>query len=212
MKKADLWINFDGVISTFDNGWKGIKLIVDPPRDGVLEFLKEAVKRHATVHVFSEKRSGQYGGVRVMKEWCVKHFGRELTLKMNFPTSKPKEMVEWFDTFLGSWPVLDKPYVEAIDDILSDDTHHPVEGGCGNTTEPVDDNDIPAPGGYEEADSIDTPTSSRYEELDDDEAIHPVERPESIIGIDAGEPVNWVSSEISEGEDQPERSASEEEE
>jgi hypothetical protein len=68
-KKPILCLDFDGVIHSYDSGWKGAAVIPDPPVPGALDFIREALE-HFEVHIFSS-RSHQWGGKRAMKRWLV---------------------------------------------------------------------------------------------------------------------------------------------
>lgn len=111
MSKPILCLDFDGVIHSYSSGWKGAKVILDPPVPGAMAFLEKAVD-HFTVHIFSS-RSNQEGGLKAMMEWTLNHLHREVPLAANstfvdivWPTEKPAAMVSIDDraiTFSGDW-------------------------------------------------------------------------------------------------------------
>lgn len=67
-----LCLDFDGVIHSYSSGWKGAAIIPDPPVEGALIFILEAVKDF-DVQIFSS-RSHQWGGRRAMKRWLRHHY------------------------------------------------------------------------------------------------------------------------------------------
>jgi len=70
--KPILLLDFDGVIHSYKSGWKGAKVIPDPPVPGALEFIAKAME-HFQVCIYSS-RSRQWGGKRAMKRWLIGHF------------------------------------------------------------------------------------------------------------------------------------------
>lgn len=70
-RKQTLVLDFDGVLHSYSSGWKGPRNIPDPPNDGALAFLDEAL-RHFDVAVLSS-RSHYLGGRRAMKRWLNSH-------------------------------------------------------------------------------------------------------------------------------------------
>lgn len=71
MRKAILCLDFDGVLHSYSSGWKGASVIPDPPVEGALEFVFNALKKF-DVHILSS-RSHQWGGRRAMKRWFKHH-------------------------------------------------------------------------------------------------------------------------------------------
>lgn len=69
MRKPTLVLDFDGVLHSYSSGWKGARVIPDPPVPGALEFVVRALDRF-TVAILSS-RSHQWGGRRAMKRWLV---------------------------------------------------------------------------------------------------------------------------------------------
>ncbi len=67
MAKPILCLDFDGVLHSYTSGWKGARVIPDPPVPGALEFLVGALD-HFEVCILSS-RSHQWGGRRAMKRW-----------------------------------------------------------------------------------------------------------------------------------------------
>lgn len=121
MSKPILCLDFDGVIHSYDSGWKGADIIPDPPVPGALLFIYEALDRFE-VHIFSS-RSNQAGGIAAMQAWLRKYavgsiidgvFSDDPNLcwldAVKWPTEKPPAMVTIDDraiTFTGEWPTID---------------------------------------------------------------------------------------------------------
>jgi hypothetical protein len=115
MGKPILCLDFDGVIHSYSSGWKGAATIPDPPVDGAMKFIWDALD-HFRVAIFSS-RSNQAGGVTAMRYWLGKHFrdywGTHATQaddklsEIEWPLEKPAAMVTLDDramTFDGTWP------------------------------------------------------------------------------------------------------------
>ena len=114
--KPILCMDFDGVIHSYESGWKGADRVDDPPVPGAFEFLM-AASEVFEVHIYSS-RSNQAGGIEAMQAWMIKHIHDEYVLLqqdaeifvMNilyWPTAKPAAMVSIDDralTFTGEWP------------------------------------------------------------------------------------------------------------
>lgn len=113
MSKPILCLDFDGVIHSYASGWKGADVVPDPPTDGAIAFLREAVK-HFRVAIFSS-RSNQPGGMTAMAEWLGYHVldqrlsdSEDLAWAsaIEWPTEKPPALVTIDDralTFSGNW-------------------------------------------------------------------------------------------------------------
>ena len=124
MNKPILCLDFDGVINSYISGWRGADFIPDPPVDGAMAFLVEAVN-HFEVVIFSS-RSHQEGGITAMKNWVDfwldKEFGwdkgadvvaRANVVRNNvtYPLEKPAAFVTIDDRaiqFDGTWPSFDE--------------------------------------------------------------------------------------------------------
>lgn len=70
--KRTLCLDFDGVIHSYTSGWKGARVISDPPVPGALEFIVRA-RRVFDVAICSA-RSHQWGGRRAMRRWLVEQY------------------------------------------------------------------------------------------------------------------------------------------
>lgn len=122
MSKPILCLDFDGVLHSYESGWKGADVIPDPPVPGAIEFLARAVE-HFDVQIFSS-RSNQTGGIEAMQAWLrvqvMQHFDcvfagspRDLDAAIalldaiSFPREKPPAFLSIDDralTFTGKWP------------------------------------------------------------------------------------------------------------
>lgn len=113
--KPTLCLDFDGVIHSYASGWQGETVIPDPPVDGAIEFLYEAVK-HFEVCIFST-RSATVEGRQAMCRWLIEwddayrsehHIrGSSLAVRIKFPATKPAALVGIDDrvlTFTGTFP------------------------------------------------------------------------------------------------------------
>jgi hypothetical protein len=113
MSKPILCLDFDGVIHSYSSGWKGADVIPDPPVEGAIAFMLNAL-HHFDVVIFSS-RSNQAGGLKAMQQWLRQHAmgawyespaGPGLE-DIRFVTEKPSAMVTLDDraiTFEGTWP------------------------------------------------------------------------------------------------------------
>lgn len=119
MTKPTLCLDFDGVLHSYTSGWQGMDVIPDPPVDGAIEFLWQAIEKFH-VCIFST-RSSSPDGIAAMRQW-LNHYdqlyweGRparprtSLTLSIDFPTEKPPALVGIDDrviTFTGKFPSIE---------------------------------------------------------------------------------------------------------
>jgi hypothetical protein len=117
MGKPILCLDFDGVIHSYASGWKGADVIPDPPVDGAVAFMLNALRQFDVV-IFSS-RSNQRGGIAAMKKWLKDHAGDLCWYEtpdgpgledVRFVTEKPPALVTIDDraiTFDGTWPSLE---------------------------------------------------------------------------------------------------------
>lgn len=82
MSKPILLVDFDGVIHSYNSGWKGARVIPDPPVPGALQFLADAQKAFR-VMIYSS-RSRQWGGKWAMKQWL---FANYMDLARNYEST-----------------------------------------------------------------------------------------------------------------------------
>lgn len=68
MRKPIVCLDFDGVIHSYTSGWKGPRSIPDPPVDGALEFMAEALRQGYDVVIHSS-RARYFLGIYYMRQW-----------------------------------------------------------------------------------------------------------------------------------------------
>lgn len=71
MARATLSVDFDGVIHSYESGWKGPRNIPDGPVPGAMDFLLKATEQF-DVCIFSS-RSKAFFGRWAMKRWLEHH-------------------------------------------------------------------------------------------------------------------------------------------
>lgn len=143
LSRPILCLDFDGVLHSYTSGWQGADVIADPPVDGAMLFLAEAVK-HFRVAIYSS-RSGQEGGIDAMKNWLVDNLATALADGERFRAKRVYEAIEWprekppamitIDdralTFDGTWPSMEsllafQPWNKRADiDVQEDSTLTP---------------------------------------------------------------------------------------
>lgn len=117
--KPILSLDFDGVLHAYTSGWQGISFASDPPTEGAMDFLREALK-HFRISVFSS-RSALPEGLSVMRSWLLYHYGQHHGLSHTqahdelsdvvMAVTKPHAHVSIDDraiTFKGTWPSMDE--------------------------------------------------------------------------------------------------------
>jgi hypothetical protein len=113
MSKPILCVDFDGVIHSYTSGWQSATIIPDPPVEGAIAFLLEALRVFDVV--IHSSRSHEPGGIYAMGEWLRKHAGAAwwetpgmLGIEsVRFVEVKPPALVTLDDraiTFDGTWP------------------------------------------------------------------------------------------------------------
>lgn len=118
MSKPILCLDWDGVIHSYTSGWKGARIIRDPPVEGAMKFIWDA-SEHFVIAIFSS-RSNQPGGRLAMQSYLYDHFkaywGTHATQaddklsEIQWPTEKPAAFVTIDDraiTFTGTWPEIE---------------------------------------------------------------------------------------------------------
>ncbi|HUU87889.1 MAG TPA: hypothetical protein VMX17_09060 [Candidatus Glassbacteria bacterium] len=70
-RKYDVAIDFDGVIHSYKSGWLGFDVLVDPPVDGAIKFLK-TVLEHFRVSIMST-RAAEPEGIEAIKNYLKKY-------------------------------------------------------------------------------------------------------------------------------------------
>lgn len=109
--KPILCLDFDGVLHSYESGWKGAAVIPDAPVPGAREFILAAAEVF-DVQIYSS-RSGQEGGVNAMQTYLFERVGLEEHFVLDtigWPDEKPAAMVTLDDraiTFDGTWPAIE---------------------------------------------------------------------------------------------------------
>lgn len=118
MNRKILCLGFDGVINSYSSGWKGATNISDPPVEGALKFMAEALYNDWDVVIHSS-RARYWGGIRAMRKWLKHHAGAlwwdspgYIGLEyVRFVRWKPSAVVTIDDralTFVGEWPTFEQ--------------------------------------------------------------------------------------------------------
>lgn len=117
MGKPILCLDFDGVIHSYSSGWKGARNIPDPPVEGAMDFMQEALNAGWDVVIHSS-RARHFGGIAAMRawlrDWCpdggwYEVMGSSQLEDVRFTRWKPSAVVTIDDralTFTGTWPSL----------------------------------------------------------------------------------------------------------
>ena len=85
----DICCDFDGVIHTFESGWKGKNVIADGPTRGAIEWLRKMVLHGFRMHIYSS-RSREPEGIELMKSWLLEQgLPQDILDRISFPTQKP---------------------------------------------------------------------------------------------------------------------------
>lgn len=115
MSKPILCLDFDGVIHSYTSGWKGARNIPDPPVDGALDFISDALASGWDVVIHSS-RARYFGGITAMRAWLRHHAGNQWDCMgaslcdVRFTRWKPSALVTIDDravTFTGVFPALE---------------------------------------------------------------------------------------------------------
>jgi hypothetical protein len=115
MSKPILCLDFDGVVHSYKSGWKGARNISDPPTEGALDFISEALAAGWDVVIHSS-RARYFGGITAMRNWLRHHAGNQWDCMgaslcdVRFARWKPSALVTIDDralTFSGEWPTLE---------------------------------------------------------------------------------------------------------
>lgn len=101
-KNPILCLDFDGVIHSYTSGWQGKGVVADPPVDGAMFFIKEAVERF-DLCIYSS-RSRTITGRKAMQEWLKKELRKELGS-------------DWYQVYRSiKWPWFKPAALVTIDD------------------------------------------------------------------------------------------------
>lgn len=105
MPKPILCLDFDGVLHSYESGWKGADIIPDPPVPGVAKFLRKAAEVFE-IHIFSS-RSSQEGGIAAMKVYICNVIS---------PPDQDMSTTDWALFQSIQWPTVKPPAFVTIDD------------------------------------------------------------------------------------------------
>lgn len=70
--KSIICLDFDGVVHSYESGWKGARNIPDPPVEGAINFMLRALDAGYDVVIHSS-RARYFGGISAMKSWLKFH-------------------------------------------------------------------------------------------------------------------------------------------
>ncbi len=113
-----LCLDFDGVVHSYTSGWKGPRIIPDPPVPGAIPFMHDALNCGWDVCIHSSRSSAWFGRW-AMRNWLYEQAGMgywhpspgEIGLcEVKFPLYKPAAFITLDDralTFIGQWPDLE---------------------------------------------------------------------------------------------------------
>ena len=121
-RKPILCLDFDGVIHSYKSGWQGADVVPDPPTEGAIDFIREAVDAFR-VAIFSS-RTNQPMGVEAMQFWLRSQFYKveerevadPILDQIEWPREKPPALITIDDralTFSGNWN--DYPIAKLLD-------------------------------------------------------------------------------------------------
>ena len=106
-------LDFDGVVHSYESGWKGATKLPDAPVEGAFEAIENYINSGIQVAIFSS-RSHQPGAIAAMKKWFKEHGFSDIS-KLDFPTYKPPSILYIDDRgfhFEGTFP--DVEYIKSF--------------------------------------------------------------------------------------------------
>jgi hypothetical protein len=119
--KRILLVDFDGVLHSYVSGWKGARVVSDPPVKGAIGWLRSLLEYPEEwgmrlpsdpvgtfkVCIYSS-RSRQWGGRKAMKRWLLAHgLEKEYLRQISFPIMRPAAFLTIDDRcvcFDGTFP------------------------------------------------------------------------------------------------------------
>lgn len=122
MGKPILCLDFDGVLHSYSSGWKGPRVIPDPPVAGAIEWLRSLLGcpenegigpryKDFEVHIYSS-RSRYLFGRSAMRKWLIAHGLTKYEVELiHFPLMKPPAFLQIDDraiTFTGEFPTAEE--------------------------------------------------------------------------------------------------------
>lgn len=102
LRKKVVCVDFDGVLHSYTSGWKGPRVIPDPPVPGALKWLCEMAQDERFQVCIYSSRSRYWGGRRAMKRWLREQYA-DLVFGLN--DGCPDWLYCWAikHTYLGYW-------------------------------------------------------------------------------------------------------------
>lgn len=97
-RQKHIWLDFDGVLHSYESGWEGADVINDDPvvdpetgRTSIQWLTSLLQSGHFVVHIWSRRGADpRSGGIGAMKVWLQKHGLAPRYLKrLKFETDKP---------------------------------------------------------------------------------------------------------------------------
>ena len=127
-------LDFDGVIHSYDSGWKGVSIIPDMPVPGAIDAILTYLNHGCTVAIYSS-RSRSFRGRRAMKRYIAETIWNDPKLIERVENELTMWPIESFVDIYGivkrefKWPWFKPPAFITIDDraICFDGTFPSVE-------------------------------------------------------------------------------------
>lgn len=93
LEKPIMTLDFDGVISQYKHGWRGVEVIEDEkPVPGAIAFIEDAVK-HFTVLIFSSRCNTNSGQVAIDKFMNIYGLSEQARKQLIYQPGKPSAFV-----------------------------------------------------------------------------------------------------------------------
>ena len=104
-------IDFDGVIHSYTSKWTNAETISDGPVDGAFDFIKECVKNHLQVYIFSSRLESSKAQIKIIN-WFLEHgLDKEILLCICFTYEKVPAILYIDDRgyhFQGTFPTIEE--------------------------------------------------------------------------------------------------------
>ncbi|MFK7987528.1 MAG: hypothetical protein AB8I08_16030 [Sandaracinaceae bacterium] len=105
-KRRTICLDFDGVLHSYVSGWSGPTVVADPPVDGAIAFLEEAVERYEVAIV--SVRNAYPEATYAMRAWLLANgLPQRVLERVRFPRHKPPAEIYLDDRavrFEGTFP------------------------------------------------------------------------------------------------------------
>lgn len=101
-------LDFDGVVHSYESGWKGATTIPDAPVPGAFDAIRAYLVNGMVVNLYSS-RSKEDGAIEAMIYWFMEHGASDIVNHVNFhfPKQKPPANITIDDRafcFEGDFP------------------------------------------------------------------------------------------------------------